>query len=129
MTSDTKHQIAFQQLGLGSILKQNLLMVPPNQRNYKWDEREVKQFFQDIARVIEDGDYFLGTIVTIPRGTGLEIVDGQQRLATTAMLLAAIRDYTKDKEPFITESINNEFLTGIDRNKRKRVSKLKLNFG
>ena len=99
MTTDIEHQIFFEQLGLGSILKRNQLRVPPNQRNYKWDEREVKQLFQDLARAMDTGDYFLGTIVTIPREGGiLELVDGQQRLATIAILLAAIRDYIQDKE-------------------------------
>jgi uncharacterized protein DUF1524 len=42
--------------------------------------------------------------------------------------LAAIRDYLTDKnEDVLVESINNDFLTGIDRAKRARVPKLKLN--
>jgi hypothetical protein len=128
MSGNSKHQVAFDQLGLGSILKRYQLMVPPNQRNYTWDEREVKQLFQDLTRAIDDGDYFLGTIVTIPRDNDvLELVDGQQRLATTALLLAAIRDYMVGKEDMIVESINNEFLTGIDRTQRKRLPKLRLN--
>jgi len=78
---------------------------------------------------IRDGDYFLGTIVTIPRPSGvLEVVDGQQRLGTTAILLAAIRDYLAEKnERVLVESIDNEFLTSIDRAKRARVANLKLN--
>ena len=39
--SDTQSQIAFQQLGLGSVLKQYRLTVPPNQREYAWTDREV----------------------------------------------------------------------------------------
>ena len=86
--------------------------------------------FQDFSKAIADGEegYFLGTIVTIPRANGnLEVVDGQQRLATTALLLAAIRDYLKDKDNMLVESINNEFLTGIDRVKRLRTPRLRLN--
>ena len=41
--------------------------------------------------------------------------------------MAAIRDYLKGKEDVLVESINNEFLTGIDRIKRARVPRLKLN--
>ena len=56
------------------------------------------------------------------------MVDGQQRLATTAILLAAIRDYLRSQnEEVLVESINNEFLTGIDRKGRSRVAKLRLN--
>ncbi len=128
--ADTQSQIAFDQAGLGSVLKHDQLVVPPNQREYAWTDREVPQLFQDFAKAIADGEslYFLGTIVTIPRPNGtLEVVDGQQRLATTAILLAAIRDYLIDKEDILVESITNEFLTGIDRIKRVRVPKLRLN--
>ena len=128
--TDTQSQITFQELGLGSALKHARLVVPPHQREYAWTEREVTQLLQDFAKAISDGEptYFLGTIVTIPRHDGtLDVVDGQQRLATTAILLAAIRDYLVGKDNVLVEAINNEFLTGIDRNKRSREPKLRLN--
>ncbi len=132
---EAKNQIGFEEAGLGSILKRNRLVVPPNQREYSWSEREVKRLFFDFARVLsEGGAYFLGTIVTIPRTSAdreleiLEVVDGQQRLATTAILLAAIRNYLDTHgEEVLVESVNNEFLTGIDRSKRMRMPKLTLN--
>src|SRR5713226_7062705 len=99
--SDSKSQIAFEQSGLGNVLKQNQLVVPANQREYAWTDRQVVQLFQDFAKAIADNEagYFLGTIVTIPRLNGnLEVVDGQKRLSTTAILLAAIRDYLEGKE-------------------------------
>src|SRR5450759_220437 len=111
-------QIAFEELGLGSLLKRYHLRIPPNQREYAWTERENTQLLQDFAKAInEAGTYFLGTIVTIPRGEGaLEVVDGQQRLATIAILLAAIRDYLRGKnEDVIVQSIESDFLSGIDR--------------
>ena len=120
----------FSQLGLASILGQNQLAVPPNQRDYSWTVREVKTLFQDFARSIADDDsnYFLGTIVTIPRGGGrLEVVDGQQRLATTAIMLAEIRNYLNDKDPMIAQSVDGELLNVIDRNTRARVPRLRLN--
>lgn len=121
-------EIRFEELGLGSVLKNNLLKVPPNQREYSWTDEEVKQLFQDYAQAVnEDGSYFLGTVVTIPHEE-LEVVDGQQRLATTAILLAAVRDYLETQsEDILVESITNEFLTGIDRKSRQRVAKLRLN--
>jgi len=127
---ESRAQIGFQQIGLGGVLRQYRLMVPSNQREYSWTEKEVTTLFQDFAKSISDGDneYFLGTVVTIPQSPDLlEIVDGQQRLATTAILLAQIRNYLKDKEELLAESITNGFLTDIDRDKRERVTKLKLN--
>ena len=120
----------FSQLGLASILGQNQLTVPPNQRDYSWTVREVKTLFQDFARSIADDDsnYFLGTIVTIPRVDGrLEVVDGQQRLATTAIMLAEIRNYLQDKDPMIAQSVDGEILNVIDRSTRARVPRLRLN--
>ena len=120
----------FSQLGLASILGQNQLTVPPNQRDYSWTVREVKTLFQDLARSIaeDDSNYFLGTIVTILRGDGrLEVVDGQQRLATTAIMLAEIRNYLEEKDPMIAQSVDGEILNVIDRNTRARVPRLQLN--
>jgi len=127
--TDPEIDISFAQLGIGSVLKQNQLIVPPNQREYSWTTKEVRTLFQDFAKAISDGErsYFLGTIVTIPKPTGLEVSDGQQRLATTAIFLSAVRDYLSKREPMIAESINNEFLTGIERSSRARVPRLRLN--
>lgn len=123
-------EIGFAQLGLASILKHNQLIVPPNQRDYSWTVKEVRTLLQDFAKAISEGDgsYFLGTIVTIPRPSNLlEVVDGQQRLATTAIILSAIRDYLKTRDPMIADSIDSEFLTVIDRASRARVPRLRLN--
>src|SRR5436305_4371851 len=128
--AEAKGQIAFEELGLGSLLKRYRLRVPPNQREYAWTEREITDLLQDFALAINEGKpYFLGTVVTIPREEGsLEVVDGQQRLATTAILLSAIRDYAKERgDEFLVTSIDTEFISGIDRDRRQLVPKLALN--
>lgn len=119
----------FNQLGLASILKQHKLVVPANQRDFSWTEKEVTTLLRDFARSIGDDDatYFVGTIVTIHKGQDtLEVVDGQQRLATTAILLAEIRNYLKLMEPEITAAIGN-FLATMDRTLREEVPRLTLN--
>ena len=111
-------------------IARNKLIVPANQRDYAWTDQEVTRLFQDLAKAKSDNaDYFLGAVVTISgKGETLEVVDGQQRLATTAILLAAFRDHLRDNnEDVLVESINNEFLTSIDRSSRARVPNLKLN--
>lgn len=127
---DAGRQIGFEQPGMAAVLRSNWLAVPLNQREYSWTEREVKALFQDINKAISDEspDYFLGSVVTIPRANDvLEVVDGQQRLATTAILLVAIRDYLKTKdEKLIVEAIEG-MLSAIDRKGRERKSRLSLN--
>ena len=84
---------------------------------------------QDFARSIgEDATYFVGTIVTIRKDDNvLEVVDGQQRLATTAILLAEIRNHLEDcNENELCLSME-EFLFTIDRRRREKVPRLALN--
>ena len=125
--ADEMNQMEFERLGIGSVLRRSRLFVPPNQREYAWTEREVSTLFRDYGRAVEEGSpYFLGTVVTISRPDGmLEVVDGQQRLATTSLLLAAIRDYLDDDR--IYQSINSDFLVSFDWAKRESVPKLRLN--
>jgi hypothetical protein len=124
-------KIDFDELGIAGILKSFRLAVPPNQREYAWKKKHVTTLFQDLQKAIADENtdqYFLGTIVTIPRnGDLLDVVDGQQRLATTAILLTEIRNHLKDRDPLIAERITNLFLTDIDPEKRQRGTKLTLN--
>lgn len=125
-----KAQIVPSQMGMGTILKGNWLKVPPHQREYRWTERHVNRLFEDLQLALTTDDepqYFLGTIVTIPDQNGvLEIIDGQQRLATISILLSAIRRHLEDIEPELALSLT-PFLAEFDRNQRTQVPKLKLN--
>lgn len=127
--SSKQEGIRIDQHGIGEVLKNNLLSMPPNQREYSWDESQITSLFQDIAKAIKDseGSYFLGTIVGIPSpdGATVQVIDGQQRLATTAIFLSAIRNYLKDTKPMIAQAIER-FLFSIDRGKECLVPNLKL---
>lgn len=82
-------------VGIGRFLSQNFLTVPPNQRSYAWEKEHVTDFWDDITRAIEnnESDYFLGSIVLNKGERSLEVVDGQQRLATTVMIYGAVCDW------------------------------------
>jgi uncharacterized protein with ParB-like and HNH nuclease domain len=85
----------FVTMGIGDLLKKGRLEVPPNQRSYAWEEQHILTLFQDINEAISagDDDYFLGTIVLVQPERGLPTIsDGQQRIATTTILLCRIRD-------------------------------------
>lgn len=70
--------------------------LPAFQRSYAWDEAEAMALFSDLRDGLELGlPHFIGTIVLVEdEGTEgcFEIVDGQQRLTTLTILLAALRD-------------------------------------
>ncbi len=119
----------FPQTGIGSILKTYRLKVSPRQRDYRWREHHVKTLLEDVAKAMDsdDQEYFLGTIVTIPGPDGvLDIIDGQQRLATMSIVLSRIRAFLLSTEPGIAKSIES-FLSEYDRHQRTDVNKLKLN--
>jgi hypothetical protein len=95
---NTSSELKFERRYVGSLLKNGNLRVPPNQRDYAWKPGNVDDLCSDLHLAISRGarEYFLGTIVVIPEQKNLMVVDGQQRLATSKILLAAIRDYYID---------------------------------
>ena len=124
-----KQEIGFQHCGIGTVLLHHRLAVPLNQREYSWKKEHITDLFQDLANAIRDGIYFLGTIVlTSGQDDVPEISDGQQRLATTTILIAAIRDYLfnsgDSKRAFTIES---EYLKTTDLETTEEVPKVRLN--
>ena len=94
MTSLEEMRISLE--GIGHTLSDNLLAVPMYQRSYAWEDQHVNDLFQDVGSAVSnsESEYFLGSIVvTRDAGDRPEVVDGQQRLATTTILLAGIRDW------------------------------------
>jgi hypothetical protein len=124
-------QINIDLIGIGRALMNKDLSVPLYQRVYAWEERHVLDLFQDINTAIQKGEtqYFLGSIVTTKNETARpEVADGQQRLATVAILLAAIRDYfynNDDKDRAST--LTSTFLHRKDLATLEVIPKLKLN--
>lgn len=80
--------------------KSSQLAIPIYQRNYAWTPTQCDQLWKDLLRVGHDDKvnvHFIGSIVYIERSsaliTDLEsmlVIDGQQRLATCTLLLAAL---------------------------------------
>jgi Protein of unknown function DUF262/Protein of unknown function (DUF1524) len=124
-----QNQIGFEQLGLGAVLKRYRVLVPPNQRDYAWTNREVKALLEDLALAIsnDEDQHFLGTLVTIPKGLdSLEVVDGQQRLATTALCLAAMYHLTHSDSPNLGRALQN-YLVDVDNSTLELSPKMRLN--
>lgn len=127
----TSEIIVFDHKGIGQVLKDHRLMVPINQRSYAWEDQHVLDLFQDFTNAIDsdEPEYFLGTIVlTQPEPGKFEIADGQQRLATSTVLLAAIRDYfDAHQHNQKARTIETEFLLTHDLETDDLVPRLKLN--
>jgi uncharacterized protein with ParB-like and HNH nuclease domain len=72
------------------------LVVPPFQRAYSWEKKHVETFWNDIIKHYDNSStkdpYFLGPIVLLFKDDAIEVLDGQQRLATTTILFSVLRD-------------------------------------
>jgi len=83
-------------VGLGRFIKESRFIVPSHQRDYSWTNDYVREFIQDIEDAISGKRdyYFCGLMVFTSTQPGkFKVLDGQQRLATTLMLLSAIRNW------------------------------------
>lgn len=92
-------KIRFDEETLGLIVRNRTgLHVPINQRSFAWKRDHVEDLFTDLNGAITKGasEYFLGSIIVVnppEQQAFIEVYDGQQRLATTMILIAAIRDF------------------------------------
>lgn len=68
------------------------LVVPQFQRPYSWTEEEVDDLWQDILENIDSGHFIGSVVLSKIDEDAFHVIDGQQRLTTLVLLLAAIRD-------------------------------------
>jgi hypothetical protein len=128
--------IELKSLGIAKVLQQYRLRVPPYQRPYAWRDEHVRQLFDDWADAYavktKTPHYFLGTIVLNRTSDAdvFEVSDGQQRLATTSIFLAAIRDILEGgskSEKTTAEKYTRNFLTEYEELVGDWCPKLQLN--
>lgn len=83
--------------------------VPPYQRHYAWEERQLSEFINDLSNASGSKSHFLGTLLFMrpaldpPSPSGMsaspgsnpykvfDVVDGQQRLTTAVLFMNAAR--------------------------------------
>ena len=100
MTTTRHYRVNAETMRLPDILWKGVFEVPWHQREFDWNPENVEQFWDDIHSNLENGekDYFIGSITLTERGVRLfHIQDGQQRLTTYSMMLAALRDIVPDE--------------------------------
>lgn len=104
--------------------------VPLYQRQYAWESSQLSQLWEDVldqydlltpdegGRVDSRAPtHFLGSLVLAPSPqihahgvTGFLVIDGQQRLTTLLLALAALRDHIAPDDPTATERFNERYL-------------------
>ena len=83
---------------INEILKSGFYRIPRFQRPYSWERENIEEFWTDVF-VNSGADYFIGSMVAYkPDHSEISsVVDGQQRLTTIIMLLAAVRNSFKSE--------------------------------
>ena len=85
---------------VGELLSSNQparIVVPTFQRGYSWETKHVKAFWNDTNDPNRAKKYFLGPIVVLNQSdTIIELLDGQQRLATATILFSVLRDVGRE---------------------------------
>ena len=87
--------------------------IPRYQREYVWGTREWAALYDDLSD--NDEGYFLGSIICINSTTNtllpkFEVVDGQQRLTTISLLLAALYDVLNSHRNELDEDQQSDVL-------------------
>ncbi|ARU21636.1 6-hexanolactone hydrolase [Ralstonia solanacearum] len=82
--------------GIGHLLADRYVTVPPYQRAYSWADEQIEELLRDLSDAMrnKESEYFLGTVVLTKHQAGHHaVIDGQQRLATISILICAIRNH------------------------------------
>jgi len=89
---------------LTSLFAESIYQIPDYQRGYAWEEKQWKDFIQDIDALVDEGvkGHYTGTVVVYPARDAtsqpygikhlkvVDVVDGQQRLTTVCLYLSVI---------------------------------------
>lgn len=95
-------------------------VIPVYQRNYTWTAgKEVKQYLDDLKSVLigEYSNHFLGIIIYLDTPLDFatrefSVIDGQQRLTTTFLILYAIKSLMKEQgEAGFIKKLEGQYLT------------------
>ena len=108
---------------LAFLKKSPQFVIPIYQRTYSWTEKECRQLWDDIIRTGKNDAisvHFIGSIVYIEEGISNNtvqspqlVIDGQQRLTTVTLLIAALAKALGDEEPvdgFSARKLRNYYL-------------------
>ena len=112
-------------------------VIPIYQRTYSWTEKECRQLWDDIVRCGSSDKiavHFVGSIVYVESRVSqvthqapLLVIDGQQRLTTVSLLLAALAKAVAASEPldgFSQRKIKHYYLLNTEESGERRFKLL-----
>lgn len=101
-------------LNINKIFTDRIFRIPDYQRGYAWSKRQLKDFWADIMQLEDGKNHYFGVLTLEDVGEDIYkkweddlwiiesksfspfyIVDGQQRLTTSIILIQSIIDYNE----------------------------------
>ena len=117
-------------------------MVPLYQRKYQWHDAQLIPFWEDVeAKAIEilEGkskfSHYMGALILAPIGEAaqigvtprVQIVDGQQRLTTFQLFLAALREVAREREcEDVAKHVNDYLFNKLKSKDSDKLTRFKL---
>ena len=84
-------------------------VIPIYQRTYSWTDKQCRQLWDDVLRAGKGDDvsaHFIGSVVYVEKGlysvvghSPLLVIDGQQRLTTVSLIIAALAEALGETQP------------------------------
>ncbi len=93
-------------LDLDGVIEKGVFEIPSYQRGYAWQKEQLEDFWNDLEHVSKLGNQFhymhsltLRETENELESSAFEIIDGQQRLTTSLILLGLLAKITQNKDP------------------------------
>jgi hypothetical protein len=106
-----------QLMSLSKIFSEKIFRIPDYQRGYAWTKKEIEEFWSDLCRLGAHKNHYVGVLTLEPVSEDIYkswiddtwiieskkyspyyVVDGQQRLTTSIILIHTILEIMKNKE-------------------------------
>ena len=129
-------------VNLANLFHERVFQIPHYQRGYSWEERQVREFLEDLELLGPGRHHYTGTVVLCESNTcsprmdedgnayvSVDIVDGQQRLTTIVLLLDQIHrslGCLSEKAQRLASGIEKNYIATQNLN-GERLFKLSLN--
>ena len=111
---------------LDNIFEKRILRIPDYQRGYSWQENQLEDFWEDLQRLDFDKVHYTGVVTLEPvkekiwkgwqedvwliNGRGFKafyIVDGQQRITTSIILIQVILESAREDSMINYQSLGD----------------------
>lgn len=95
------------------------IVVPVYQRQYRWDIGGCEKLLSDVRAVAAEGPdhrHFIGSILSAEDADGgdLVLIDGQQRVTTVMLLIAALHHTVRDTDPALAAELERVLVRADD---------------